>query len=71
MSAYRVFTRRSWSGSKREGFRPAPCPPGNTVAVVDTIQEARDMCAQGAGNIARASGKEYRHLTMREFEVSA
>lgn len=68
---YRVFTRRPWAGSKRAGFVPRACHPGNTLASGLTLEDARAMCAGGAANKARKAGKEYRHLAFREFTSEA
>ena len=64
---YRVFSRKVY---RRENGRYVPNPGARrmTVDYVQTVQEARRLCAQGPANIARDEGREYRNLPFYEFE---
>lgn len=64
---YRVFSRKTW---RREGGRYVPNPGARKrhIRDVETIEEARDWCADGPANKARDDGREYRGLAFYEFE---
>lgn len=68
MKTYKVFSRKSWVGDKKTGFKPAPGGRRITIRTGLSLDEARELCASGPANQARAAGKEYRHLSFYEFE---
>lgn len=67
MTTYRVFRRKPWRRARSGGYEPNPCARCYTIRRGLTIEEARQLCAQGPANQARDAGREYRGLTFYEF----
>jgi hypothetical protein len=62
---YRVFKRKAW---KRIDGKWVPfATKGQTIRAGLTLEEARQLCAQGPANMARDAGKEYRGLPFYEL----
>lgn len=63
---YRVFSRKAY---KRERGQYVPrASRGRTIRRdVQTIEEARQLCASGPANVALREGREYRNLPFHEF----
>jgi len=69
--SYEVFSRKvyklvhtSWGGTR---FAQNPGARKTHIANVETIEEARAICADGPANKALAAGREYRHLSFYEY----
>lgn len=69
--SYEVFSRKAyktiptpWGGTR---FAPNPGARKTQIANVETIEEARAICADGPANKAREAGREYRHLSFYEY----
>lgn len=65
--SYRVFSRKVY---RRENDRYVPNPGARktTITHVDSIDDARRICAEGPANVALEQGREYRGLSFYEFE---
>jgi hypothetical protein len=64
--SYRIFSRKAY---RREGGKYVPSASrGTTIRRgVETVEEARRMCASGPANVALREGREYRNLPFHEF----
>lgn len=64
---YEIFSRKAY---RREGGEYVPYAGSRRVHICyrETIEEAREVCADGPANKALKAGKEYRHLSFYEFE---
>lgn len=68
MQRYRVYSRRSWKGTKKAGFTPR-FGQKREVCTGLSYHDAQEYCAlYGPANKAIKAGKEYRHLPAYEFE---
>lgn len=63
---YTVFTRTPWR-KVNGAYVPNPGARRHVTHRRVTLQRARELCAQGAANIALREGREYRHLSFCEF----
>ena len=66
MSNYKVFSHKAYRKENGE-FVPYPNARRTHICYCETVEDARDICADGPANKALSAGREYRHLSFYEF----